>query len=131
MLATSVVARIEPLVHNPDTGQRPCNTATKRILLIECKDLHFGKTFGEIAEQLAEFRGFLRADGKPDDLRRHLDRIAVLTMHADKLAAFVGIAAEAKIEGHLVFKNPVPMQFAGARIIAQVRVHIFAGLDDV
>ncbi|MGH6876859.1 MAG: zinc chelation protein SecC, partial [Rhizomicrobium sp.] len=107
------------------------NTATGRILLIECKDLHFGKTLGEIAEQLAEFRGDNRADGKPDRLRRHLDRIDVLRAHADRLTTFVGLPAGPKIEGHLVFKNPVPMQFAGARIGARVRVHVFDGLTNL
>jgi hypothetical protein len=105
------------------------NPATGRILLIECKDLQFGKTFGEIAEQLAEFRGQTRADGSPDKLRRHLDRIDVLTTHADALAKFVGVLTANAIEGHLVFKNPVPMQFAGARMAAQIRVHIVESLD--
>ena len=113
---------VDVLAWNPTTG---------RIVLIECKDLHFGKTFGEIAEQLAEFRGLIRPDGKPDDLRRHLDRIDVLTAHADKLAAFVGLGVSLKIEGHLVFKNPVPMQFAGARIAAHVRVHVFDNVDEI
>lgn len=51
------------------------NSTTQRILVIECKDVHFRKTYGEIAEQLTDFRGEIRSNGKPDMLKKHLDRI--------------------------------------------------------
>ncbi len=57
-----------------------------RVLAIECKDVEFRKTFGEVAEQLADFRGELKPNGKPDVLRRHLDRIDLLAANADAVA---------------------------------------------
>jgi hypothetical protein len=34
------------------------NIASGRILAIECKDLHFLKMIGEVAEQISDFRGY-------------------------------------------------------------------------
>jgi hypothetical protein len=101
---------------------------TQRVLLIECKDVQHRKTEGEIAEQLSDFRGELRPDGKPDLLLRHLNRIGVILAHADAVAKYVGLAAP-KLEGHLVFKNPVPMKFAWARMEEKMRLHIFSDLE--
>jgi hypothetical protein len=52
---------------------------TRRVLLIECKDVQYRKTLGEVAEQLADFRSEMRSDGKPDLLKKHLNRVEVLT----------------------------------------------------
>jgi hypothetical protein len=92
-----------------------------RVLLIECKDLQYRKTVGEIAEQLADYRGELRRDGTPDDLRKHLDRVAVLEAYPERMAKYLKLdttntyegGGAAKIEGHLVFRHPVPMRFGG------------------
>jgi hypothetical protein len=48
-----------------------------RVLAIECKDVQFRKTLGEMAEQLSDFRGEIRSNGKRDELRKHLDRMEV------------------------------------------------------
>ena len=45
---------------------------TSRILAIECKDLQVQTTMSEVAEQLSDFRGETRANGKRDHLKRHL-----------------------------------------------------------
>jgi len=95
--------------------------AEGRVLIVECKDVQFRKTLSEIAEQLAEFRGEVTG-GKPDYLRRHLDRVDVLREHLPELGRYVGISAPAKIESHLVFKNPVPMEFALAKLGEKVTV---------
>lgn len=102
-----------------------------RVLAIECKDVQFRKTFGEVAEQLADFRGVLKPNGKPDLLRRHLDRIDVLSAYADAVAKKLGLNAPASIEGHLVFKNPVPMRYAWDHMASRIRLSIFAELDRV
>lgn len=46
---------------------------TSRILAIECKDLQAQTTISEVAEQLSDFHGETRANGKRDHLKRHLD----------------------------------------------------------
>lgn len=43
----------------------------QRVLAIECKDVQFRKTLGEMAEQLADFRGLDNEAGKPDYLNAH------------------------------------------------------------
>ena len=101
--------------------------AKGRILIIECKYVQYKKTPGEIAEQLSDFRGGLMSNGKPDLLRKHLDRVAVVEGHADDACRFLGMPQGSRIESHLVFKNPVPMQFVQSRA-GQVRISLFAGL---
>src|SRR5262249_14897146 len=100
-------------------------------LIIECKDVQYRKTIGEIAEQLSDFRGEIGRDGKPDLLRKHLDRVGLIAHHTGEVQAYIGITTTPKIESHLVFKNPVPMQFALKRMEARVRLHTFAMLKDI
>jgi hypothetical protein len=83
-----------------------------RVLVIECKDVQYRKTVGEISEQLADFRGELREDGKRDYLRRHFDRMRVLQENLQAVGTYLGLTKRLTLDSHLVFKNPVPMQFA-------------------
>jgi hypothetical protein len=102
-----------------------------RVLLIECKDVQYRKTDGEIAEQLADFRGDISIDtGKPDLLRKHLDRFDQVSAVKSAVQAYIGSREEPSIEAHLVFKNPVPMQFAWDRIDARISLHLFDTLAD-
>ncbi|MFQ3458627.1 hypothetical protein PMN64_35655 [Bradyrhizobium sp. UFLA01-814] len=107
------------------------NDATGRLLLCECKDLQYRKTEGEIAEQLSDYRGEIDDKGKRDDLRKHLDRIDLITQHLPKLQAYVGMSGTPRVEGHLIFRNPVPMQFAGEQMKAQTGLHTFADIDRI
>lgn len=93
-----------------------------RVLIIECKDVHYRKTFGEVAEQLADFRGGLRENGKADYLRKHLDRVEIIRKNMEAVKSFIGIDDVCDVESHLVFANPVPMEFALARMSEMVRV---------
>jgi hypothetical protein len=86
---------------------------------------------GEIAEQLADFRGELRSNGKPDDLMKHLGRVDVISKHVQELMKFTGLENAPQIEGNLVFKHPVPMQFVWERMRKRGRLHVFAGLDAI
>lgn len=101
--------------------------AKGRILIIECKDVQYKKTPGEIAEQLSDFRGEVMKNGKPDLLKKHLDRVAIVQGRADDACRFLGMPKGSRIESHLVFKNPVPMQFVQSRA-GQVRISLFSGL---
>jgi hypothetical protein len=102
-----------------------------RMLIIECKDVQYRKTEGEIAEQLADFRGELRADGRPDILMKHLLRMDILRQYKESLGRYVGLKGEFELEGHLVFKNPVPMQFAWKRMEDRVVLHTYSELDRI
>ena len=87
------------------------NETSGRVLLMECKDLLFHKTPGELASQLSHFRGKVR-NGKRDLLKRHLDRCEILTQHRDAIARYVKLQKVGTIETWVVFRNPVPMMFA-------------------
>jgi hypothetical protein len=104
--------------------------ATGRVLFIECKDVQFRKTDGEIAEQLADFRG-LEKDGKRDLLRKHLDRLDVLAAHLPKLQAKLGLSSEPTIVGELIFRNPVPMLYAWEQLRARTQIHTLDQLDQL
>lgn len=104
---------------------------TRRILIIECKDLQFKKTYGEIAEQLADFRGLTNEKGKNDLLKKHLDRVDLIKSHIQYLAKFLNLADDFSVESHIIFKHPVPMQFANGPIKEFARCTIFDNLDTI
>lgn len=88
---------------------------TKNIVLaIECKDLEVAKTQGEIARQLAEFKGKVNSKGKGDRLHKHIIRLDELNNNIAGVAAYCGNknAEETKVIGMVVFSFIVPMNFA-------------------
>jgi len=105
--------------------------ARGRVLVIECKDLHYRKTEGEIAEQLADFRGQPRSNGKPDDLLKHLNRVDVISKNLAAVMKFTDLDQPPKVESHLVFRHPVPMLFARERMKKRVTLHTFAELGSL
>ncbi|WP_172152450.1 zinc chelation protein SecC [Pseudomonas tumuqii] len=104
---------------------------THRILVMECKDLQFRKTHGEIAEQLTDFAGEVKPNGKPDLLRKHLDRVEVLRAHQVEVCNFLGVDSSSRIESHLVFRNPVPMQHVAGRHKDECTLLTFADLESL
>jgi hypothetical protein len=106
-------------------------SSPKRVLVIECKDVQFSKTHGEIAEQLADFRGEIRPDGRRDELRKHLDRMEIIRSHLQEVSRFVGIDELPDVESHLVFRHPVPMEFALLKMAEQVTVSRLAVIRDI
>jgi hypothetical protein len=111
---------IDVLAWNSDSG---------RVLVMECKDLQYHKTIGEVAEQLSDFRGLIRPDGKRDHLRKHLDRLEMVHLYPNLIRKALKIPVALQIEGHLVFKNPVPMQFAWEQMANKIRLSLFDELD--
>ncbi|MFJ4154795.1 zinc chelation protein SecC [Pseudomonas sp. NPDC089752] len=101
-----------------------------RVLIIECKDLQFKKTYGEIAEQLNDFRG-IEKDGKRDLLRKHLDRVSVLRDQAPKVQKHLNLNSIPTIESVVVFSNPVPMQFASGAIREEAKTFTFNSLSEL
>lgn len=113
---------IDVLAWRPDSG---------RVLVIECKDLQYHRTIGKVAEQLADFRGEVRPDGKPDHLKRHLDRLEILTAHKFAVQKALNLAPPIQMEGHLVFRNPVPMRYAWDQMAKKIKVSLFDELDQL
>jgi hypothetical protein len=101
-----------------------------RVLLMECKNVQHRKIEGEIAEQLADFRGEMK-DGKPDLLLRHLRRKEVITAHPVEVSAYVDMERSLVIEAHLIFKNPVPMKFAAKRMESMCSLRLFDDLVQI
>lgn len=102
---------------------------SRRVLVMECKDLQFKKSYSEIAEQLMDYAGEVLPNGKRDSLRKHLDRVDLLTTHQEKVAKFLKLGDNCSIESHLVFSNPVPMLYAEGSISTRCELHIYDELD--
>ena len=85
------------------------NPSEKIVYLVECKDLEFAKTQGEIAKQTYEFRGVTKSDGKPDRLRKHIDRFQVLDENIDKLRDYLKLESINELKVMLLFRQTVPV----------------------
>ena len=107
------------------------NNQTNRILLIECKQLNLAKTYGEIAEQLYEFRGELDNKGKPDRLKKHLIRKDICFNYSEKIFKFTKLPSSSTIELHLVFSNVVPIVFSKSENLKNVKITIFDALRSI
>jgi len=85
------------------------SVAQQRVIAVECKDLSFDKTMGEIARRLAKFRGETKPDGRRDDLKKHLDRVDILNAHLAEVGTFVGFQPK-EIESVVLTRQPGPLQ---------------------
>jgi hypothetical protein len=83
---------------------------TDQVLVIECKDLSFRRNYSEIAALLSDYRGELK-NGKPDKLRRHLNRVHRLQRDLPALGRYARIGSP-QIKSCLIVGGLVPMQFA-------------------
>lgn len=98
-----------------------------RVLAIECKDLLFAKTYGEIANQLSEFRGI----GEKDRLKKHLDRIELLNKNLLTVQKYLGLEKIQTIEIVLVFSNVVPIAYMKNEILHNINIKLFSELDKI
>ena len=105
------------------------NKAQGRVFVIECKDLSFDKTIGEIARRLEKYQGVIRPDGKRDDLRKHLDRCETIEANIQNLSKFVGFNV-ASVERMLVLSQATPLQFARLAEKHSVTVITFEQIAD-
>jgi hypothetical protein len=113
---------VDVLAWRPDAGG---------VVLIECKDVQLRKTDGEIAEQLADFRGEADANGRPDYLLRHLTRVDLISRHVPEVKRYLKLKGAPRVESYLVFKHPVPMKFALKRMAERVIVRLFSELAQI
>ena len=86
------------------------------VYVIECKDLEFAKTYGEIAKQLYDFKGKVNSHGKKDRLLKHVKRIEELKKDINGLAKYTKLnPSNLEIRGLIVFSATVPMVFDEGR----------------
>lgn len=107
------------------------NESTGRTLVMECKDLNFSKTPGEVADQLTEFLGERGEGNRRDSLGKHLDRFDLLSHHKERVGKFIGSTASPKLESHLVFRHPVPMVYAWEARQSQAQLSLFDDLHEL
>ncbi len=101
-----------------------------QVLAMECKDLELAMTVGEIARQLHEFRGEDGVDGKPDRLKKHLLRFALLKGRTADVKRFTRSAGAIVVEACLVFSDIVPMHFSEITTHHNVRLATFDELEN-
>lgn len=105
------------------------NPSEKIVYLVECKDLEFAKTQGEIAKQIYEFRGVTKPDGKPDRLKKHMDRFLVLDENIDKLRDYLKLESINELKVMLLFRQTVPVSYDNADSDIPVTVGFFDELN--
>lgn len=105
---------------------------SRHVWIIEAKDIKLCRTLGETARRLSDYRGQKRHDGKPDNLLRHLDRVAYIRAHTAELAKRLKLPGIPAVHGLVVVDTPQPMIFVEANPSPEarfVRRRDLAGMD--
>lgn len=92
----------------------------KEVLVVECKNLSFARNYSEVAALLSDYQGAC-SEGRPDKLRRHLNRVDLLQDNLEILQSFIGVN-EPRIVSCLVCSGVVPMQYAKIDALADTIV---------
>lgn len=93
-----------------------------RVWVVEAKELKLCRTLGEAARRLSEYRGLPKADGRPDKLLRHLQRVACLRGRAEELGRTLGLPRVPAVSGVVMVGAPQPMEQAPANLEPDARV---------
>ena len=94
--------------------------ADGRVVVLECKNLHFAKTPSEVAKQLSKYQGVVSEKGRLDMLAKHLRRVELAETHILAFQNYTGVKATA-IEGAMVFSKVVPMIYGEQYVKNDVR----------
>jgi len=95
-------------------------TDRKEVLVIECKDLSLARNYSEIAAMLSDYQG-VESEGKPDSLKRHLNRVALIQDNSESIQRFTEVQ-KPQVLSCLVCRGVVPMQYA--KIDALQNTHV-------
>lgn len=99
--------------------------------VIEVKDIKLCRTLSETAKRLSEYRGLSLANGKPDNLLRHLNRVEYVRENAADLAKRKKLPKVPKVHGLVVVDAPQPMTFVTATDSLDARFVTLDALEDV
>ena len=98
---------VDVLAWKPGSGE---------VFAIECKNLKTAKTPIEMADQLNAFGGQTVANGKRDELLKHLDRCDFLRQRYKRVAETIGVNnTDIRIRTVVCFSKPAPIQFVQKR----------------
>lgn len=103
----------------------------KHAWVIEAKDIKLCRTLSETARRLSEYRGLPLPNGKPDNLLRHLNRVAYVRQHAADLAKRNNLPDEPEVHGLVIVDVPQPMTFAIASQSKDARFIQIDSLNEV
>lgn len=101
---------------------------TDEVLIIECKNLQAARNYSEIAAMLSEYQGETKA-GTRDKLKRHLDRVELLSENSVQLARYIG-KVSVQVVSCLCSHGTVPMQFSKIEALEKTRVGSASDLID-
>ncbi|QTD57300.1 hypothetical protein [Parasphingorhabdus cellanae] len=103
----------------------------RRAWVIEVKDIKLCRTLSETAKRLSEYRGLPLANGKPDNLLRHLNRVEYVRENAADLAKRNKLPAVPEVHGLVVVDVPQPMTFVTASDSPDARFVTVDALEEV
>ncbi|WP_417481366.1 hypothetical protein [Maricaulis sp.] len=95
-----------------DVDSLALDRATNTVWVIEAKDLRLCRTLGEAARRLSAYQGKYDERGRPDKLRRHLDRVEFIRARAAMLCPRLGLGAPPIVRGLVVIRAPQPLEGA-------------------
>ena len=78
------------------------------VIAIECKNLLFAKTMKEVGNQINDFQGKTKnicGKNKRDRLKKHFDRLDILSQNLNKISKFTGIKNLDCLYGLVVFSK--------------------------
>ena len=90
------------------------------VLIVECKSLQSARNYSEIAAMLSEYQG-KTIDGKRDKLKRHLDRVDLLSKNQNELGRYIK-KDSIKIASCLCCNGTVPMQYSKIKALEKTWV---------
>ena len=90
------------------------------VLVIECKNLQSARNYSEIAAMLSEYQGKTK-DGKRDKLKRHLDRVELLSRNQAELGRYIK-QDHTEVVSALCCSGPVPMQYSKIEALQNTEV---------
>lgn len=99
--------------------------------VIEAKDIKLCRTMSETARRLSEYRGLPLTNGKPDNLLRHLNRVAYIRENAAALARRNKLPIVPIIHGLVIVDVPQPMTFVTASDAPDARFVTIDGISEV